>query len=191
MGARSSHVTTSSEPPLDLERILDALDRHKVNYLVVGGTAANAYGATRITKDFDCIPERTSENLARLAAAMRELNARLRVEGLTDAECQALPTPIDGFSLRQLAISTWRTDAGDFDVLADIPGQDGRLLGFEELALRAAIVDVGGVAIRIAALGDVIASKEHADRPKDREALPELRAIYQRDVAQRHLPNDP
>jgi len=184
-------VTTGAEPPLDLERILRTLDRHKVSYLVVGGTAANAYGATRVTRDFDCLPERTSENLERLAAAMRQLNARLRVEGLTDAEAQQLPTPIDGFSLRQMAISTWRTDAGDFDVLADIPDGNGRHLGFQELTPRSATVTMGDVTIRIAALEDVIASKEWANRPKDRDALPELRAIYQRRTAQRDLPSGP
>ena len=34
-----------------------------------------------------------------------------------------------------------------------------------------------GCTIYVAALGDIITSKEAADRPKDREALPELRAL--------------
>ena len=96
-------------------------------------------------------------------------------EGLTDAEAQQLPTPIDGFTLRQMEISTWRID-GDFDVLADIPDENGRHLGFEDLTPRSATVSIGDVAIRIAALEDVIASKEWANRTKDRDALPELHA---------------
>ena len=35
----------------------------------------------------------------------------------------------------------------------------------------------------VAALDDIIASKEHADREKDREALPELYALRDREVA--------
>jgi hypothetical protein len=106
---------------------------------------------------------------------MRELNARLRVAGLTDAESRQLPTRVDATSLHQMELSTWRTDAGDFDVLADLPDRTGRHRRYEELAPRSVTMDAGGLSIRVAALDDVIASKEWADRPKDHEALPELR----------------
>lgn len=46
-------------PPLDIRRILTTLDRHHVEYLVVGGVAANAHGAERRTNDFDCLGVRT------------------------------------------------------------------------------------------------------------------------------------
>lgn len=89
-------MTTNPEgPPLDVERILETLNRHKVDFLVVGGTAANAYGAIRTTKDFDCMAMRSDDNLARLGDAMKELHARLRVGGLTDAEAQQLPVRLD------------------------------------------------------------------------------------------------
>jgi hypothetical protein len=78
-------------PPLDIDRLLTTLDRHQVDFLLVGGVAAIAYGATRPTADFDCLVRRTGDNLTRLAAAMRELNARLRVDGLSDDEAAALP----------------------------------------------------------------------------------------------------
>jgi len=38
-------------------------------------------------------------------------------------------------------------------------------------------VEVGPVNVRVAALADIIASKEWADRPEDREALDELRRL--------------
>lgn len=108
---------------------------------------------------------------------MRELKARLRVEGISDEEAAELPVLIDGERLARMEISTWRTDAGDFDVLADVPDRAGRHLRFEELAPRANIVRYGGIDARVASLEDVIASKEWADRPKDHEALPELRRL--------------
>jgi hypothetical protein len=52
-------------PPLDVERLVALLDRHRVEYLLVGGVAAIAHGATRPTVDFDCLARRTQENLAR------------------------------------------------------------------------------------------------------------------------------
>jgi predicted nucleotidyltransferase len=47
------------------------------------------------------------------------------------------------------------------------------------LAARATVLDLDGIAVRVAALDDVIASKERADRPKDRAALEELRTLRQ------------
>ena len=47
----------------------------------------------------------------------------------------------------------------------------------EDLLVRASSVDFGGVPVRVAALEDIIASKEWADRPKDRAALEELRRL--------------
>ena len=145
--------------------------------MLVGGVAAIAHGATRPTADFDCLARRSGGNLTRLAAAMRELNARLRVDGLSDDEAAALPIRLDSDTLGRMEISTWRTDAGDFDVLTDLPASDGRRLRYDELVGRAAIQEVHGIAVQVAALEDVIASKEWADRPKDRQALPELRKL--------------
>lgn len=167
-------------PPLDVERILTTLNRHQVDYLVVGGGAANAYGAVRRTEDFDCLAERSDENLARLGRAMRDLNARLRVGGLTDEESQQLPVRLDADALQAMQVSTWRTDAGDFDVLADMPDRQGQRLRYEDLAPRAVTIRFGNSEVRVAALEDIIASKEWADRPKDHDALPELHAINSR-----------
>jgi len=64
----------------DVARLTTVLDRHGVDF-VVGGSAACAYGATRLTDDLDCLVKRERGNLNRLAEAMRELNARLVVEG--------------------------------------------------------------------------------------------------------------
>jgi predicted nucleotidyltransferase len=168
---------TTEPPALDIDRILACLSRHNVEFLLVGGVAAIAYGARRPTADLDCLARRTLDNLERLAAALRELNARLRVEGLTDDEASRLPTVLDSQTLARMEISTWRTDAGDFDVLTDLPARDGRRLRYRDLIGRAELQDVSGITVRVAALEDVIASKEWADRPKDREALDELRDL--------------
>jgi hypothetical protein len=63
--------------------------------LVVGGHATRAYGAARPTEDVDCLVKTDKENLRRLTAALEELNARLRVSGLSDEESAALPVQID------------------------------------------------------------------------------------------------
>ena len=163
-------------PPLDAERIVEVLDRHGVAYVLVGGVAARLHGATRLTEDLDLCPAWHPDNLDRLATALRELGARLR-----DAPEDVIFPPITARTLRELRIGTWTTSAGDLDVLHDIPGRDPRHPnGYEQLAPRADRREFLGVTILVADLKDIIVSKEVADREKDREALPELRALARR-----------
>jgi hypothetical protein len=170
-----------AEPPsLDVARLLRVLDEYHVEYVLVGGVAAGAHGATRVTEDFDMVARRTAENLDRLAAAMRSLDARLRVAGLDDEEARQLPVQLDGRSLAQMELSTWRSDAGDFDVLVGVPDRSGRVIPYDELVTRAEEMRLHGVVVYTAELDDIIASKEWANRPKDQAALPELRAIQHR-----------
>jgi hypothetical protein len=42
----------STNPP-DVERLTETLDRHRVDYLLVGGLATRAYGATRSAANLD------------------------------------------------------------------------------------------------------------------------------------------
>ncbi len=167
-------------PPHDLPRLIEVLNRHEVQYLIVGGAAAYAYGAERPTEDADCVVLRQRANLARLAGALRELHARLRVGGMTDAEARALPVQIDATLLDLAGMSTWMTDAGPFDVLAGLEAADGRLVPYEELAERAVAIRGDGFVINVAGLDDIIVAKERAGRLKDRDALPELHALRDR-----------
>jgi predicted nucleotidyltransferase len=80
-----------------------------------------------------------------------------------------------------LEISTGRTDAGDLDVLANLRDVAGRSVDFAELAVRSSHTVIDGVVVRLAALDDVIQSKQFADRPKDRDALPELKRLRDED----------
>lgn len=59
---------------------------------------------------------------------------------------------------------------------------------FENLVERAATPEFLGCTIYVADLSDIIVSKEAADREKDREALPELRALQAARLAQAVYP---
>jgi hypothetical protein len=173
-------VATADGPTHDLVRLVTVLDRHGVEYLLVGAAAARAYGAGRLTEDADCVVRRERANLERLAAALRELHARLRVGGMTDAEARALPVQIDATSLDLAGMSTWMTDAGGFDILAGLEAADGHLVPYDELVTRSTIIRGEGFVVRAAALEDIIVAKERANRSKDHDALPELRALRDR-----------
>lgn len=165
------------EAEFEPARALEALDRHGVGYVLVGGLGARAHGATRPTGDIDLVPDGDDDNLARLAAALLELNAPLRVGGMTDDEARQLPVQLDAETLRSFGSSTWMTDAGPIDVLRDLRDRQGGDVAFDELITRVVDQQIGAVVVHVAALDDIVASKEHADREKDREALPELRNL--------------
>lgn len=57
---------------LDAAELLAALNRHEVDWVLIGGMAMQAYGHVRTTVDLDVIAAWTPENMARLAAALGE-----------------------------------------------------------------------------------------------------------------------
>lgn len=175
-----------SGPPLDLNRLLEVLARNDVDFVVVGGSAAGFLGASRLTEDADCVVSRERANLERLASALRELHARLRVARMSDEEAKVLPVKVDGVMLETTENSTWTTDAGPFDVLAELKGSEGRSVPYEELLTRSIVVRGDGFMVHVASVDDIIAAKTFANREKDREALPELLDIQERERSQRY-----
>lgn len=164
-------------PPLDSESLVGLLGRHGVAYVLVGGLAAVAHGATRATFDIDIVPRWKADNLEALARALRAASARLRVPGAAEP----VDVPLDGPTLGRYEVSTWRTRHGDIDVIAGTPkGARGRLASFDELAARAHARRAFGMTILVADLTDIIEAKETLDREPDRVALPELRRLRDR-----------
>ena len=60
------------------QRILELLDRHAVEFVVVGGVAAVLQGAPITTFDIDVLVKVDDLNSERLMAALVELEARFR-----------------------------------------------------------------------------------------------------------------
>ena len=157
---------------LDLARLLEALDRHKVAYVLIGGLAAVYHGSPFPTEDADITPQTDRANLERLAAALDELDARIR----TDAEPAGLPFTCDADSLAALKTVNLTTAAGDLDLTFEPAGT----AGYDDLRRDATRTDLYGVTVQIASLADVIRSKQAANRPKDQRVLPTLREILSR-----------
>ena len=55
---------------------------------------------------------------------------------------------------------------------------------FEELVQRSTDVEFSGVIVQLTSLDDIIDSKSHAARPKDRDALAELHDLRSRQQAE-------
>lgn len=150
------------------ERIIAALNDHQVDYVVIGGMGAILQGAQLPpTMDIDVTPANDRDNLARLAAALKDLGATLRAPGLPEG----VPIPLDERTFDRMTTMTFFTREGPFDVALRPDGTEG----YDDLVRAAIRVDFHGHPVPVAALDDIIRSKNAAGRPKDRAALAELR----------------
>lgn len=140
--------------------------------MLIGGYAALLRGSGFATIDIDIVPDRKRTNLANLAAALLDLNAKIRAAG-TDG----LPFSATAESLQGLSVLNLTTRYGDLD-LAFSPS--GFSAGFDALRPAATTMTIDGVSILVASLDDVITSKEAAGRDKDFQALPHLIRLQQK-----------
>ena len=178
--ARAAHgrrPTRADSSPLaddDAAAMFAVLDRYQVAYVVIGGIAAAMWGADLPrTTDADIVPSADRDNLERLAAALGELGARLRVLG----EPSGVVAPLDADTLAGLTIVTMVTEHGPLDIMFHPDGTGG----YDDLSRRAVAKTVGDhPGVTVADLADVIASKEAAGRAKDLIALPVLRRLLAR-----------
>lgn len=146
-----------SPAPLDAQRILEELVRHEVDFVLVGGMAAQTHGNTRMTNDVDVIPEPAPHNLERLAKALRALEARVLNPGHEDLE-------IDAAMLPRATIWQLTTPYGDIDVLHEAPGA----APYDQLRKRALVIALDDVQIPVAGRDDLIRMKLARGRPVDR-----------------------
>lgn len=156
--------------------ILRVLSEHRVDYVLIGGLAATVHGSPLLTTDVDITPETSRENLARLSEALHDLAAKVRADELVDA----LPFTHDASSLAAVQVWNLTTRFGDVDISFVPSGTQG----FPDLARDSVSIVIHGITVQLASLADVIRSKEAAGRDKDRRALPVLREILARRLAE-------
>lgn len=148
------------EPPeareFDPFHILEVLDRHQVDYIVIGGVAANLHGSNQPTRDLDVTYDTSEANRERLAAALRELGA-VRVTDLHDM----LPPTADRFLYR---VESFTTPVGDVDAFQFVRN----IGGYPDLVDQADPVELQpGLQVLIADIDSIIRSKLGSGRDKD------------------------
>jgi hypothetical protein len=155
-------VAPPDEPTgsLDAERILQALARQGVDYVLVGGLAVQTHGHTRTTFDVDILPRPEPGNLTRLASALRSLDARVLNPGSEALE-------IDAAMLPRATLWQFSTPHGPIDVLHDAPGAPP----YKDLRDRALEVSLGQIVVPVAGRDDLISMKRASGRPIDLEDL--------------------
>jgi hypothetical protein len=144
------------------QELRDAFARWGVQYLFLGKSGAILLGFPDTTQDVDVFPLRTADNGRALVAALRELGF-----ALTETQAEEIERGKDFVQLKN----------GPFDV--DLVFAPDGIEDFAQAWKRH--VEVEG--FPVCHPDDIIASKQAANRVKDRETLPRLLAF--RDYWQR------
>lgn len=161
----------ASRSRIDLGHILSSLLARDVEFIVIGAVAAIAQGGPLITQDLDITPARDADNLARLAIALEDLDARLRIAN----DPSGVEFPIEPGFLGSVDSWTLKTPRGDIDVLFVPSGTSG----YADLKRSAVPTELWGNEVLVASLPDIIRMKEAAGRPKDLGQIPALRATIE------------
>lgn len=153
--------------------LFSSLDRHKVDYLLIGGLAVSLHGVERATMDVDITVAMSPANLAALIETARELK-------LTPV----LPVPLESLSniellrewhanrnLEAFALRTPELAGVTIDVLLFPP------VDFAGMQQRAVEFDVAGTAIKVVSIDDLIAMKSAVGRPIDLSDVEHLQRI--------------
>lgn len=149
--ATSGQNEARAERPLDISKLFAVLASHDVDFVVIGGVAAQVHGHRRTTMDLDLTPDPDPENLRRLSAALSELEAR----------------PVDSGEEMLL------TRHGQVHLLKEPKGART----FDEMRERALVVDLNGTNVAIVSLDDLIRMKRAAGRRGDLDDIATLTEV--------------
>jgi hypothetical protein len=140
-----------AERPLDIGELISVLAGHDVDFVVIGGVAAQVHGHRRTTMDLDLTPDPDPENLRRLSAALSEL------------EASPLDSGEEVLFTRHSQIHIFKEPKG--------------ARPFDEMRERALVVDLDGTNVAIVSLDDLIRMKRAAGRPGDLDDIATLTEV--------------
>jgi predicted nucleotidyltransferase len=156
--------TGSGKPKsANLSSVLEGLIKAGVDFILVGGLAAVVQGAPVTTMDVDIVHSQSSENIAKLLAFLKSVDAFHRRPDDKVIE------PKEG-DLSGKGHALFATNLGPLDVLAVI--EEGRAYG--DLLEHTVEIEFSGHTIRVLDLKMLIHLKRTSTDPKDRQRLPVL-----------------
>lgn len=143
--------------------LVNALERRRVVYVLIGGFARIIRGTEELTDGVDVVPSTKPENLRRLDLAFADLGAHL-TNGPPAALKSAVPTPLE-----------LRTGAGELKVIPEPAGTRG---GYDDLRRAATREPIGrGLRPNVASIGDLARMLAARGRERDQLPLQQLRIL--------------
>jgi hypothetical protein len=151
----------------DLLKLINLLQECHAKFVIVGGFAALAHGGSMVTEDMDVCCEFSPENLFRIQEAFVSIHA---VHRMTP---QRLPLQLDERNVAGLKNLYLATDLGQIDLLGRISGVGD----FSDVWKDSVQVELNGKPCRVLSLDALIRAKEALGRPRDLQAVLQLKAI--------------
>ena len=156
--------TGSGEPTsVNLGAILEGLIEAGVDFILVGGLAAVVQGAPVTTMDVDIVHNQSPENIAKLLAFLKSIDAFHRRPD--DKVIEPQEGDISG-----MGHAFFTTRLGPLDVLAVI--EEGR--AYQDLLEHTVEIGFRNHTIRVLDLKMLIQLKRTSTDPKDKQRLPVL-----------------
>ena len=157
-----------------VERVIEALNRAEVRYLVAGGLAVVAHGHLRLTVDVDIILDLKDPALRTGLRALGALGYRPRapvpLEQFADATARAMW--LRDKNVRVFSLYSDEHPTTDVDLFVDEP------LDFDAAYRGAVRREVApGVEATFVGLDELLSLKRAAGRPKDLEDIRELECL--------------
>jgi hypothetical protein len=146
--------------------LLQALERQRVTYVVIGGVGRVLHGSGEITDGLDIVPSTREENLRRLGMALDELNARR-----PDGKSPLLERDLAGSGVLEL-----ETEAGELKIVPQPAGTQG----YDDLRRRAERPPLGqGLRPAVASVDDHARMLAALGREQDRQPLEVLQRLIE------------
>ena len=148
-------------------RLIEALEKGKVDYAIAGGYAVALHGAVRGTVDIDIVLRWTKKNLFAAEAALRDVGLQSR-----------LPLKADEvFDFREEYIKNRNLLAWNFVNISN-PTESVDIILTEDLRnMEIKNVRSGNMTLRVISIEDLIKMKQKSGRPQDLEDIKALRSL--------------
>jgi hypothetical protein len=150
----------------DALRVVEALNRAGVDYVVVGGVALNVHGLVRATEDLDIFVRPEAANVERLRKALRSVWDDPEIDQITaDDLCGEYPAV--------------RYGPPEGSLYLDILTRLGEATAFSDLEVEEK--DVGTIKVRVASPRSLYRMKRDTVRPIDHADAAALRRAFRLD----------
>ena len=146
-------------------KLLALLVGGEVDFILIGGVAARIHGSSLQTDDLDIVIAMETENLKRLSKVLAVTKARFRHQN-----------PPIYFTEEMAGRAGWKnlyleTDLGVLDCLGEVKG----IGSYEDCSAGIVEVELGEIVVRLLNVEFLIRAKEAVGRPKDLQAVAQLR----------------
>src|SRR5688572_5977667 len=153
-----------------LNKLVERLIVARVEFVLVGGFAAVAYGVSLMTQDVDVCCPFGAQNLRSIEAAIKDLKP---VHRMTPQKLPFVLTDELCASLKNLYLDT---DLGPLDCLSEVLG----LGDFSEVKRRSIELTLPVGVCPVLDIDALIAAKAATNRTRDRMTISQLKAIKER-----------